>query len=287
MPRTLLAQLFAPGTHVHLDTIDPGDTGGLTKKDGEKRLPALAAELSTLQTLCYSAARNSVLIVLQGMDTSGKDGTISHVFSSINPQGCAVTAFGRPTAEELAHDFLWRIHAHAPERGKIAVFNRSHYEDVLVARVHRLVPPLIWKRRYDRINEFESLLTDSGTIVLKFFLHISKGEQEKRLLAREGDPAKAWKIDPADWIEREHWAAYQEAYEDALTKCTTKDALWYVVPADAKWFRNLAISEAIVAALRPYAAEWTKALEARGDVQLAALRRLRTETQSLRVLTKG
>lgn len=275
MPRTHLVQPVAPGTHVHLGAIDPADTGGLTTGEAAKRLPALREELSALQILCYGAARHGVLIVLQGMDTSGKDGTIASVFSSINPQGCAVIGFKQPTAAELGHDFLWRVHPHAPERGKIAVFNRSHYEDVLVARVHQLVPPPVWKRRYDHINQFESLLADSGAIVLKFFLHISKGEQEKRLLARERDPAKAWKIDPADWVEREHWAAYQEAYEDALTKCTTKDAPWYIVPADSKWFRNLAVSEAIVAALRPYAPEWTKALEARGDVQLAALRRLR------------
>jgi len=275
MPRTQLAQLVTPGMQVHLDTIDPADTGELTRGEAEKRLPALAEELSTLQTLCYAAAHHSVLIVLQGMDTSGKDGTIAQVFSSINPQGCAVVAFKSPTAEELAHDFLWRVHPHTPGQGKMAVFNRSHYEDVLIARVHTLVPPPVWQRRYDHINWFESLLTDSGTIVFKFFLHISKEEQEKRLRPREGDPTKAWKVDPNDWIEREHWAAYQEAYEDALTKCTVKAAPWYIVPADRKWFRNLAISEAIVAALRPYAAEWTKALKARGDVQLAALRRLR------------
>ncbi|MHB8647262.1 MAG: PPK2 family polyphosphate kinase, partial [Thermomicrobiales bacterium] len=225
--------------------------------------------------LLYGAARQSVLIVLQGMDTSGKDGTIRHVMAPINPQGCAVVAVKEPTPADLAHDFLWRIHAYTPARGMIGIFNRSHYEDVLVVRVHDFVPKTIWRRRYDAINHFEQLLAANDTIILKFFLHISKDEQRARLLAREKDPIKAWKLAPGDWIEREKWDDYQAAYEDALSKCSTKDAPWYIIPADKKWFRDLAITETILDTLRPYAASWQEALADRGKAQLAAIAQLR------------
>lgn len=277
MPQKSLARLVSPNAKVSLRDYDPGDTAGVTKESASEQMETLAKELTTLQALLYAASCHSVLIMLQGMDTSGKDGTISHVFASTNPQGCSVVNFKGPTTDELSHDFLWRVHAHTPAKGKMTIFNRSHYEDVLIARVHNLVPPSVWKRRYDQINQFESLLTASGTIILKFFLHISKGEQKVRLQAREQDPGKAWKLDPNDWTEREYWGDYREAYEDALAKCTTKNAPWYIVPADEKWYRNLAISEAIVAALRPYTAEWRKALEARGEEQLTKLRESRAQ----------
>jgi PPK2 family polyphosphate:nucleotide phosphotransferase len=198
------------------------------------------------------------------MDTSGKDGAISHVMKSVNPQGCRVTSYGKPTADELGHDFLWRVHAAAPRRGMIGIFNRSHYEDVLVVRVHSLQPEVAWRRNYDHINAFERLLTDNGTIILKFFLHISREEQAERLRAREEEPDKRWKLSAGDYVERELWDAYEAAYEDALGKCSTAWAPWYVVPADRKWHRNLAVAEAIVTALEPYRDDWQRALRERG-----------------------
>jgi PPK2 family polyphosphate:nucleotide phosphotransferase len=194
----------------------------------------------------YGAAQQGVLIVLQGMDTSGKDGTITHVMAPINPQGCIVTSFKQPTPADLAHDFLWRVHPHAPARGMLAIFNRSHYEDVLVVRVHNLVPKAVWRERYDAINRFEHLLATNGTIILKFFLHISKNEQEERLLAREEDKTKAWKLSATDWAERERWDDYQEAYEDALSKCSTAHAPWYIVPANRKWYRDWAVTHILL-----------------------------------------
>ena len=191
-----------------------------------------------------------MLIVVQAMDTGGKDGAIEHVFSGVNPQGCDVTSFKQPTHVEAAHDFLWRVHAAAPRQGMIGIFNRSHYEDVLVVRVHDLVPKHVWSKRYEHINRFEQLLTDSGTTVIKFFLHISKGEQKDRLQSRLDDPKKHWKFDPGDLKERAHWDDYQSAYEDVLRKCSTAAAPWYIVPSDHKWFRNWVISDTIVRTLR-------------------------------------
>jgi PPK2 family polyphosphate:nucleotide phosphotransferase len=225
----------------------------------------------------YAAGKNSVLMILQGMDTSGKDGAIRAVMANLNPQGCRVESFKVPTSHELAHDFLWRIHRVTPELGIFGVFNRSHYEDVLVVRVHELVPEEVWKGRYDQINHFESLLASSGTIVLKFFLHISKEEQEERLRAREEEVGKAWKLSAGDWREREHWDAYQAAYEDALSKCSTDAAPWYIVPADRKWFRNLAITETLVETLRPYRDSWKEALAAMSRARLAELAAYRAE----------
>jgi PPK2 family polyphosphate:nucleotide phosphotransferase len=199
--------------------------------------------------MLYADRRYALLIVLQGRDAAGKDGTIRHVMSGVNPQGCEVTSFKEPTHEELAHDFLWRVHQAVPHRGNIGIFNRSHYEDVLIARVHRLVPEEVWRKRYQHINEFERMLCDSGVTILKFFLHISKEEQKQRFLVRMKDPTRSWKLSPPDFEERQHWDAYTEAYEDALRKCNSKWAPWYVVPADHKWFRNHVIAKLTVAAL--------------------------------------
>jgi PPK2 family polyphosphate:nucleotide phosphotransferase len=264
-----------PGTTVRLREYDPADTGGMTREEAERRTAGLADEFAEMQELLYGAAQQSVLIVLQGMDTSGKDGTIRHVMAPINPQGCNVITFKEPTPADLAHDFLWRVHPRTPAKGMIGIFNRSHYEDVLIVRVHNLVPKEVWKRRYAAINDFERLLVHNETIVLKFFLHISKEEQRARLLAREKELAKAWKLSPGDWIERERWDDYQAAYEAALSECSTKEALWQIVPADKKWFRNLAITEAIMAALRPNVPAWRAALAERGKEQLAAIAQLR------------
>ncbi len=271
------AQAFRipPRTKVRLRDHDPADTRGITREKAEARIAERRDEFAEMQELLYGAARQSVLIVLQGMDTSGKDGTIRKVMAPINPQGCDVVAFKEPTPADLAHDFLWRIHPCTPAMGMIGIFNRSHYEDVLIVRVHNLVPKAVWKRRYEAINHFEQLLAESGTIILKFFLHISKDEQRERLLAREKDPIKAWKLAPGDWIEREKWDEYQGAYETALSKCSTKDAPWYIIPADKKWFRDLIITEAILDTLRPYVPAWQEALTDRGKEQLAAIAQLR------------
>ncbi|HYW12609.1 MAG TPA: PPK2 family polyphosphate kinase [Longimicrobium sp.] len=266
-----------PGSHVHLKDYDARDTSGLEKVDGQARFAELNGELDKIQEEMYAAGKNSVLMILQGMDTSGKDGAIRAVMASLNPQGCRVESFKVPTGHELAHDFLWRIHRVTPELGIFGVFNRSHYEDVLVVRVHKLVPEPVWKARYEQINHFESLLASSGTIVLKFFLHISKEEQEKRLREREEEVGKAWKLSAGDWREREHWDAYQAAYEDALGRCSTDVAPWHIVPADRKWFRNLAITEALVQTLRPYRESWKAALAEMSRERLAELAAYRAE----------
>jgi PPK2 family polyphosphate:nucleotide phosphotransferase len=190
-----------------------------------------------------------VLIVFQGMDAAGKDGTIRHVMSGLNPQGCTVTPFKVPSAEEAKHDFLWRIHKAAPRLGEFAIFNRSQYEDVLVVRVHNLVPKSIWSGRYEQINSFEKLLAGANVKVLKFFLYISKDEQKERFRSRLKDPTRQWKLSEADFVERKYWEDYLRAYEDALTKCSTPWAPWYVIPANKKWYRNLAVSQVIVEAL--------------------------------------
>jgi PPK2 family polyphosphate:nucleotide phosphotransferase len=258
-----------------LDEVDPGMDGGLEKEAGQTRFAELGAELRELQELLYAAGDQSVLIVLQGRDTSGKDGAIRKVFDYVNPQGCRVESFKVPTADELAHDFLWRCHRVTPGRGMITVFNRSHYEDVLVVRVHGLVPEEQWRRRYDHINNFEQLLADSNTIILKFYLHISKKEQEERLLAREQEVAKAWKLAVGDWKEREHWDDYTEAYDEALRRCSTEYAPWYVVPADRKWYRDLTIADTIVRTLRPFRARWLQVLEQMGDAATSELQAYR------------
>lgn len=266
------------GSTVKLKDYDPGFTNGYSDRDAAKDdLKSLSQELSKLQELLAAAAHNSLLIILQGMDTSGKDGTIRHVFSSVNPQGCQVYSFKQPTPQELAHDFLWRVHRVTPPLGVMGIFNRSQYEDVLIVRVHNLVPETVWSRRYTEINHFESLLAHSNTVILKFFLHISKDEQEKRLEARENDIDKAWKISASDWTERKYWDAYQQAYEDLLTKCSADDAPWYIVPSNRKWYRNLAVAHTIVQTMRQYKDDWQKELVARGQQELALLRQMKLQ----------
>lgn len=250
------------GKHkVKLKDFETGAPAGLKRKEGEEQTARLVEELVELQELLYAVRQQSVLVVLQGRDTSGKDGTIRNVAGPLDSQGCSVASFKVPTEEELAHDFLWRVHARTPGAGHIQIFNRSHYEDVLVARVHKLVPEATWRERYEHINAFERLLADSSTIILKFYLHISKEEQAERLREREEDPTKSWKLSVGDWKEREYWDDYSAAYEDALNRCSTKHAPWFVVPADKKWFRNLAVAEALRDALMPYRAGWLGRLE--------------------------
>ena len=237
-----------PGRPFALADRDPSDTGAFDgdKKDAEKVFERLNERLETLQELLYADQRHKVLIVLQGMDTSGKDGTIRHIFDGTNPIGVKVASFKRPTAPELAHDYLWRVHGQTPGAGEIVIFNRSHYEDVLVVRVDQLVPEERWRKRYQHIADFERLLADEGTTILKFFLHISKDEQKERLEERLADPDKHWKFDKADLAVRAKWDAYQAAYQDALARTSTEHAPWYVVPANKKWYRNLVISDVII-----------------------------------------
>jgi len=264
------------GSKVKLKDYDPGYTDEQNARaSSEAVLQTLSNELSELQELLAAAQHQSLLVVLQGMDTSGKDGTIRHVLSHVNPQACKVYSFKAPTQEELAHDFLWRIHKTTPGKGIMTIFNRSHYEDVLIARVHNLVPEKVWSRRYKEINNFENLLANNGTIILKFYLHISFDEQERRLLAREQDINKAWKIDASDWTERKYWKDYQEAYEDALSQCSTNESPWYIVPANHKWYRNLAIAHTLVHTMRQYKDEWKTELEERGRRELERLKQIR------------
>jgi PPK2 family polyphosphate:nucleotide phosphotransferase len=237
-----------PGTEVRLADRDPRDTGDFDggKDEGKAAHDELCSRLEGLQNVLYADGRHKLLVVLQAMDTGGKDGTIRHVFRHTNPQGVHVASFKRPTEDELAHDYLWRVHQHTPASGQINIFNRSHYEDVLVVRVHDLVPEERWRRRYDHIAAWEQQLADEGTTILKFFLHISKEEQAARLQARLDTPEKRWKFEKGDLAEREHWDAYQAAYEELLARTSTDAAPWYVVPADRKWFRNLVVSQVLV-----------------------------------------
>lgn len=260
---------------VKLRDFDPEYDAGLNKEAGEAKLEKLSAELTRLQELLYAAGQHSVLIVLQGRDTSGKDGTIKAVMGPLNSLGCQVASFKVPTAEELAHDFLWRIHQQTPGKGEITIFNRSHYEDVLVVRVHKIVPDKVWRSRFGHINDFEKLLVEANTIVLKFYLHISKQEQEQRLLEREQDATKYWKLSAGDWKEREYWNAYTLAYEDTLNRCSTPQAPWFIVPANKKWFRNLAVAEALVNALKPHEKQWMKRLEEVGQKSKAEIETFR------------
>ncbi|MDY7075321.1 MAG: polyphosphate kinase 2 family protein [Chloroflexota bacterium] len=241
-----------PGSHVDLSEWDPDDKSAFPEKKsaGRKRLLELNQELEELQELLYAEHRHKVLIVMQATDTGGKDGTIRHVFEGVNPQGVRVASFKKPTPEELDHDYLWRVHKQVPGKGEIVIFNRSHYEDVLVVRVHNLVPKRVWSRRYDHINEFERMLADEGTTILKFFLHIDLGEQKERLQARLDEPDKHWKFNPGDLEERKLWSDYAKAYEDAIGKTSTDWAPWYIVPANRKWYRNLVVGTVIVEMLK-------------------------------------
>jgi PPK2 family polyphosphate:nucleotide phosphotransferase len=236
----------APESRVSLEEIDASWTpDGMSRDEAEKELQELIQKLRDLQHLMYAEDRHSLLVVLQGRDAAGKDGTIRHVFGPMNPQGCKVTSFKVPSKIELAHDFLWRCHAAAPVRGQVGIFNRSHYEDVLVVRVHDLVPESVWSKRYEHINAFERLLADNGTKVLKFYLHIDREEQLERFKKRIDNPKKNWKISSSDYSERPYWDAYTEAFEEALSKCSTDTAPWFVIPANRKWARNLLIARIV------------------------------------------
>jgi PPK2 family polyphosphate:nucleotide phosphotransferase len=240
-----------PDSKVSLDDYDPADTGRYKSADDvADKLRQHIDELDRLQNLLYAEGRRGLLIVLQGMDASGKDGTIRHVMTGLNPQGVTVIPFKVPSDEERAHDYLWRVHKVTPRYGQIAIFNRSHYEDVLAVRVHELVPKKVWKKRYKQINQFERILTENNVVILKFFLHVSRDEQRQRLEERLRDPKRHWKFSKKDVEERQHWDAYRAAYEDALSECSTRRAPWYVVPADHKWYRNLVVAEVIVETLR-------------------------------------
>jgi PPK2 family polyphosphate:nucleotide phosphotransferase len=240
-----------PGEKVDLDEFDPDDTS--LCPDGKKKTADVNAEIQErlrgLQEVLYAEHKHKILLVLQGMDTSGKDGTTRHVMDAFDPAGVRVESFKKPTEEELAHDFLWRVHSKVPRSGEAVVFNRSHYEDVLVVRVHELVPRAVWKKRYEQINDFEKMLAANGTVILKFFLHISREEQKKRLQDRIDDPTKRWKFQHGDIDERKLWDEYREAYEDAIRKTSTKWAPWWIIPANAKWYRNYLVATIVRDAL--------------------------------------
>jgi len=248
----------SPGGKFKLADIDPAATHGVTKAAALNRLARNLGRLSVLQYLLYADARRSLLVVLQGIDAGGKDGTIGHVMSGLNPQGVDVTSFKVPEGAEKRHDYLWRVHRAVPEHGKIGIFNRSHYEDVLVVRVHNLVPKSVWSKRFDQINEFERMLHENGVTILKFMLYIGKDEQARRFRERLDDKTKNWKFSSADVREREYWDQYMEAYQDMLRKCSTDHAPWYVVPANRKWLRNLAVSEIVVRTLEGMGLQYPK-----------------------------
>jgi PPK2 family polyphosphate:nucleotide phosphotransferase len=264
-----------PDTKLSLDDARTEPPPRFDRDAAKRRLSELEEELGALQELMWGARQHSLLVILQGRDASGKDGTIKRVAGAFNPRGINVVSYGVPTTEEAEHDFLWRVHRHTPRRGEVAIFNRSHYEDVLVARVHELVPPAVWRARYDHINDFETLLAQNGCIVLKVFLHISKDEQHERLREREKDATKAWKIDPNDWQERKRWKPYTRAYEEAFERCASPQAPWLIVPADSKTYRNLVVAEAVAAALRPHARGWSKALGEKAQAAKRALKKLK------------
>ena len=243
--------MVKPGSKVRLEDVDPNDTSGFDgdKKDGEKEIDAILGKLDPLQEVLYAEHKNKFLIVLQGMDTAGKDGTIRRVFEGVNPEGVRVAHFGVPSNEELDHDYLWRAHKQVPGKGEIVLFNRSHYESVLVERVHGLVPKSVWSKRYQQLVDFERMLNEEGTIIAKFFLHIDKKEQAKRFQDRLKDPTKHWKFSYLDYNERSYWNDYMHAYEEALERTSTEFAPWYVVPSNHPWFRDLVVSEVVVDAL--------------------------------------
>src|SRR5215469_16318745 len=240
-----------PGTRVKLSKIDPGYKGKeASEKEAQPAIQKHLEKLRKLQFLLYAEKKHSLLIVLQALDAAGKDGTVNHVLSAMNPQGTTVVGFKKPTEADLNHDFLWRIHPHAPGKGAVAIFNRSYYEDVLAVRVHKLAPKEVWRRRYEFINNFEKLLRrESNTHVIKLFLHISREEQLERFRQRLDDPARNWKISDSDYKEREYWDAYTKAFEEVFAETSTKHAPWYIIPSNHKWFRNLAVSQIVAATL--------------------------------------
>ncbi len=258
-----------PGARVKLAEHDPAFKGHhADRESAAQEIEHYSQRLRTLQDLLYAEGRRSLLICLQALDSGGKDGVINHVLGAMNPQGCRVAHFRQPSVEEAAHDFLWRAHRAAPARGEVVIFNRSHYEDVLVVRVHELVSKEIWSQRYERINQFERALADSGTLILKFFLHISSDEQLARFKQRLDDPTKQWKISEADYAERKLWPHYMAAYEDALSRCSTEYAPWHVIPSNHKWFRNLAVARIVVERLEEMSLVYPKP-----SVELARIRR--------------
>jgi len=260
--------MVEPGKKIKLAQRDPDSTGRFkSKKAAYSAMEKNLEKLGELQSVLYAENKRSVLIVLQAMDAGGKDGTIKHVMGPLNPQSCKVCSFKAPTDEELSHDFLWRIHKQVPRKGEIVIFNRSHYEDVLIARVQNLVDKKVWSKRYTQINDFEKLLAENNTHILKFFLHISKDEQLARLQARIDEPAKNWKINPQDFEERQYWANYMRAFEDALSRCSTSYAPWFVIPANRKWYRNYAVSQIVADALGAMKMAYPKT-----DVDISKLR---------------
>jgi PPK2 family polyphosphate:nucleotide phosphotransferase len=259
-----------PGSKVRLSEFDPNDTSGFdgNKSKAIKELTRLTERLDALQELLYAEHKHKVLIVLQGMDTSGKDGTIRHVFEGVNPQGVRVASFKVPSLEEQDHDYLWRIHKQTPSKGEMVIFNRSHYEDVLVVRVHKLVSEKVWKKRYDQIKAFENILADEGTVILKFYLHIDLVEQKKRLESRLEDASKHWKFNSADLKERPLWDEYMKAYEDVLSMTSTEYAPWYIVPANRKWYRNLVVASVIDKTLVGLKMEYPPAEEGLSEIKI-------------------
>jgi len=274
----MYAHKVSPGDKVDLKSIDPQQHGDLSEEIAVAATDALGKELEELQELMYDAGVHALLVVLQGRDTSGKDGTIKCLAKHMNMAGCNVASFKVPTAEEAGHDFLWRAHRQTPVHGHATVFNRSHYEDVIVVRVHDLVPKDVWKKRYEHINAFESGLSDANTLIVKLYLHISKGEQEQRLLEREKEIDKSWKLSVGDWKERELWGDYTDAYEEALKKTSTETAPWYIVPANHKWFRNLAVVEALVETLKPHKKRWNAKMSEIGKTMVKELAEYRTSS---------
>jgi PPK2 family polyphosphate:nucleotide phosphotransferase len=249
--------MLRPGERANLTERDTlPDEPGLRKRQARALLAEMRPRMNELQELLYANRQHALLIVLQGMDTAGKDGVIKHVVGAFNPQGCQVASFKVPTPLELAHDFLWRVHRVTPPKGMVGIFNRSHYEDVVVVRVDELAPPEVWEQRYEQINEFEQLLAESGTVILKFYLHISHEEQRERLAERLADPTAYWKFNPGDLEARDKWDDYIAAYEDALQRCNSAQAPWYIVPADKKWYRNLVISRIIQERLEALEMQW-------------------------------
>jgi PPK2 family polyphosphate:nucleotide phosphotransferase len=240
--------LVEPGRKVKLSNWDPNETGDIQggKQEGQAEFADLNQKLEELQELLYAEHKHKILVILQAMDTGGKDGAIRHVFERVNPQGVRVANFKTPTEVELDHDYLWRIHQQVPARGELVIFNRSQYEDVLIVRVHDLVPAEVWRQRFDQINDFEQMLAENGTTILKFYLHIDQAEQKERLQARLDNPNKHWKFRKGDLDERKLWDDYMQAYEDVLNKTSTEHAPWFIIPANRKWFRDLAISRILV-----------------------------------------
>ncbi len=264
-----------PGKKFRLDDYSPDDTGDFDgkKQKGIEKLEEYRKDIDKLQELMYSQNKHRLLIVFQAMDAGGKDGTIRAVFDGVNPQGVKIANFKTPSVEELSHDYLWRIHAKTPKKGEIVVFNRSHYEDVLVVRVHNLVPKDVWKKRYQQINNFEKQLTEEGTTIIKFFLHISLDEQKERFMERLDMPEKRWKFNPGDLAERKLWPDYMKAFEEAIAKTSTKWAPWYVVPANRNWYRNMIVSSVIADTLKSFKMEYPKP-----DIDVDVMKKLLNES---------